>query len=630
MTPLPADLHFLRPWWLLALAAPPLLWRVFSRRGRDGGAWRSVVDAHLLEHLLVRGEPAAVSSAPRWLAVGAWTLASLALAGPAWQRVAQPLYRNQAARVIALELGSSMAAQDIKPSRFKRARFKIDDILKRSADLQTALIAYAGDAFVVAPLTDDANTVANLVDALDPSVMPADGNDTARAIEMGTKLIRQAGLPSGEIIILADAVSADAVDAARRSLAQGIRVDVLGIGSVQGSPVVLPQGGFLKDSGGNIVLPKLDPADLAAVARAGDGRYVTATPDDHDLDSLLDRPVEQGRSRAPAGQASSVRYLDRGPWLLLLVVPLAALGFRRGWLLLLPLVLLAHAGPASALSWNDLWQRPDQQAQAALRAGHPRQAQAQARDPALRGAAAFRAGDYSAAARDFASGATADAAYNRGNALAKQGHYREAIAAYSQALQRHKNMPDALANKQAVEDWLRRQQRQRDQQQGKSGQQQDGNNKSRAGQQGDDSKNAGKGQKQDSQQNKRGESPDKAQSRAQGGSPQQDAKTKDRAGQQEGATSPQPAARQEDQKARQAFSKDMDRALAQKNKGAARKPKPVRLGAQDDKGAHDEHRQAIEQWLQRVPDDPGGLLRRKFQLEYQQRRNGGDAGDGDQ
>src|SRR5579862_4808820 len=138
-----ANFHFLRPWWLLALAALPLLWFALARHGADAGVWRSAVDAHLLEHVLVRGDDDTRGARlPRWLLVLAWMLACLALAGPAWEQLPQALYRNRAARVFALELAPSMAAQDIKPSRYERARYKIADMLRRSGDMQTALIAY--------------------------------------------------------------------------------------------------------------------------------------------------------------------------------------------------------------------------------------------------------------------------------------------------------------------------------------------------------------------------------------------------------------------------------------------------------------------------------------------------------
>src|SRR5438445_3158050 len=393
-----AQLHFLRPWWLVALLALPLLWRALHAAGGDANAWRGAVDAHLLAHLIVPGDAtAAPARTPRWLALAAWTLATLALAGPAWERLPQPLYQNEAARVIALELSQTMFAQDVKPSRFARARFKIADILKGSADAQTALIAYAGDAFVVAPLTDDANTVANLVDALDPSVMPAPGNATSRAIDLGVKLLQQGGVRDGEIVLLADGVDAGAGAAAARARAAGMRVSLLGIGSAEGAPVALAQGGFLKDANGGIALARLDGAALAAVAAKGGGRYAAFASDGSDLDTMLAPLAARDTSAVAKTEVQSARFLDRGPWLLFALVPLVALGYRRGWLMPAPLVLLAQAPCAQASVWDDLWRRPDQQAQAELDAGHAKEAQALAHDPNLRGSAAYRAGDFAAA-----------------------------------------------------------------------------------------------------------------------------------------------------------------------------------------------------------------------------------------
>ena len=636
MSTIVTHFHFLRPWWLLALVALPLFWRLLTYHGADAGAWRGAVDAHLLEHLLVPGDDAAPTRLPRWLVAIGWLLACFALAGPAWEQLPQPLYQNRAARVFALELASSMRAQDVQPSRYERAHYKLDDMLKRSGDTQTALIAYAGDAFVVAPLTDDANTVANLVDALDPSVMPVAGNASGRAIDLGVKLIKQGGVDDGEIVLLADSASDDARAAARRALAAGVRVSVLGIGSEQGAPVALQQGGFLKNAAGDIVLPKLDSGALSAVANAGGGRYVTYTTDAGDLDRLLDTLAPHAAAQAKATQATTPRFVDRGPWLVLLLLPLAALGFRRGWLMVLPLALCAHVENAQALSWQDLWTRPDQQAQAELDAGHAPQAQALARSPALRGTAAYRAGDFAASAQDFGRVDSVDAHYNLGNALAKQGSYRQAIAAYDAALKDAPGMPDAAANKQAVEDWLKKQQQQNQKQQKNSKdhqgdeQKQDGSgspsDEKPQDQQSQDGKDQQKDQQQDSGNDSKNDAEGKQQSGQDGSSSDQD-KRNSTAGKQDqsGAdknSQAQSGANETDQKSQQQFQQSIDQALNKGDKRPVKESKPVRLGAREDGNPRDEHSQAIEQWMQRVPDDPGGLLRRKFQLEYQRRQNG--------
>ncbi len=641
-----ANFHFLRPWWLLALLALPLLWRLLVDRGGDAGAWRGAVDAHLLEHLLVPGDDTAPTRLPRRLVAAGWILACLALAGPAWERLPQPLYQNRAARVFALELSTSMLAQDVKPSRFERAHYKLDDMLKRSGDAQTALIAYAGDAFVVAPLTDDANTVANLVDALDPSVMPIPGNATSRAIDLGVKLIKQAGADAGEIVLLADGASSDATTAAHNALTSGVRVSVLGIGSEQGAPVALQQGGFLKNAAGDIVLPKLDAASLAAVASAGGGRYTAYSTDAGDLDNLLDTLAPRAATEAKATQATTARFQDRGPWLVLLLLPLAALGFRRGWLMLLPLALCIHAPQAQAFSWQDLWQRSDQQAQDELDAGRAAQAQALARSPELRGSAAYKAGDYAMAQQDFGHADSADGQYNLGNALARQGHYPQAIAAYDAALKRAPDMQDAAANKQAVEDFLKKQQQQQQKDkkqqgskdsrdhQGHDQQQEEGSGSPSAGEQQDQQDKDGKGEQKDQQQD--GDENSQKDQDGQQKSAQDAASDKDKDGQDKQSSSTgkqnqagdekdskaQPATRESEQQSQQQFQQAMDQALQQGADKADKKTQPVRLGAREGDSPHDEHQQAVEQWMERVPDDPGGLLRRKFQLEYQRRQNG--------
>ncbi len=621
------NFHFLRPWWLLALAALPLLWLGLARRSDDAGAWRGAVDAHLLTHLLDTDDAASPSRRlPRWLLALAWLIACLALAGPAWQRLPQPLYEDRAARVFALELAPSMAAQDLKPSRYERARFKLDDMLARSGGMQTALIGYSADAFVVAPLTDDTHTVSNLVDALDPGVMPAPGNDTGRAIDLGVKLIRQAGLRGGQIVLLADSVSADGMAAVRRARAARVRVSVLGVGTDQGVPVALLQGGFLKDASGNIVLPKLETSALAALAQAGGGTYAGITPGASDIDTVLDATAPQLRAQASAVQATTARFLDRGPWLVLLLLPLAALGFRRGWLMLLPLVLLAHTAPAQAFSWRDLWQTPDQQARAQLDAGHARQALALARDPALRGAAAYRADDYAAAAQDFSLRDDAQALYNRGNALAKQQKYEDAIAAYDAALRRDPNLADAAVNKKTIEDWLKQKQQQRNrQQQQNQNQQKDSKQRDSSGQSGssqqDEAKNqpqdAAKSAAQDHEQNH--QQPGQQEKNA---APPQSGKPDDTA--QPPSARAQAQAQKSEHEAQKKFSLDMSHALQQQGE-KPEQPKPVRLGARTSDAPQNERDQAVEQWLQRVPDDPGGLLRRKFQLEYQMRQQGGSS-----
>lgn len=629
-----ADFHFLRPLALLLLLALPLCWYAWRHGRTDAGAWRAVVDAHLLPHLIERIDGGS-GRGGIVLAAIVWTLSCLALAGPAWEREPMPLYRNQAARVLVLELAPSMLAQDVKPSRLERARYKIDDILARSRDYQTALIGYAGDAFVAAPLTDDIETVKNLVESLDPSTMPVPGNATARAIEAAADLIEQAGLHQGEIIVLADSASRDATSAARKAHARGFEVSVLGFGTDAGAPVALAQGDFLKDDAGNLVVSRLDEPALRAVAAAGGGRYATLGADAGDIDSLLSARADIGAhgARDVDADVDSARWKDRGPWLVLALLPLALAGFRRGWLMTLLLVAALPRTDAQAASLQDLWQRPDQQAAAALAAGDAKRAAEVAPTAEWRGGAAYRGGDFAAAESAYAQADGADGAYNRGNALAKLGRYEEAIAAYDEALKQAPAMDDALANRKAVEDFMKQRKQQDPQnQQGQQNQQQHG----QQGESKDQSKDGAQDQQQQSSQKQTqdGENgqgkPDDASGDAQdkdAGKPddqhgeRKDGSTDATDKAQDGKPSDKPDAAQQE-----ALKQDVDRALAGKQgKPDEHDGKPAAMQEPEDDATR-EKRQALEHWLERVPDDPGGLLRRKFQLEYQRRQQRGGEG----
>ena len=626
--------HFLQPWWLLALLVLPLLpWLA----GRGDAARRELsrlVDVALLPHLL-HGRPGSRRMSSGLLALG-WLFGVLALAGPTWSRVAQPLYADRAAQVVAISLSQRMLARDVAPSRIDRARYKAHDLLNANRDGLNALIGYAGESFVVAPLTSDAHSLSDLLDAMAPDTMPVDGDNAAQAIAQGAALIHDAKAEAGSLVLITDRADAAAQAAARKARAEGIRVSVLGVGTPQGGPVPLGDDSFLHDAHGDLVLARRDDAALAALAAAGGGRYVAMGNDGRDVAALHGELQPARHASVAAGQQGDA-WQDRGPWLLLPLLLVVALGFRRGWLLLLPLVLwpaLAPA-PAHASGWRDWWQRADQQAASALRAGQAKQAEQLAHDPAWRGAAAYRAGDYPAAVQALQQARGVDAPYNLGNALARLGRYPEAIKAYDRALQLNPHNDDARANRKAVEEAMRKQQQQQ-KQGGKNGQQQQqgGNGASGGGkgQQGD-GKN---GQSQPPQGKGDDGKNDAAKNPSQGGQDANDSSGRKSSGGDQGAPAPNPqtpqqrAAQQaQAAKAQQALQKQMDQALASKAAPAAGKPAAAHeLGAVAADDPLSKLPADVRQSLQAVPDDPGALLRRKFQLEYRERHGDAPAEDG--
>jgi len=624
------DFHFLRPWWLLGLLLAPLAYALAARGGQERRELARLVDPELLPHVL-HGQGGDRRWPPALLALGA-ALCALALAGPTWDRVASPLYASRAAQVVAVSLSRHMLAKDMAPSRIDRARYKAHDLLAANRGGLNGLVAYAGEAFTVAPLTSDANALDDLLDALSPDTMPTDGNDAAAAIERATALIRDAKAGGGQLVLIADSADAAAQAAARKARGEGVRVSVLGIGTPQGSPVPDGDGGLLRDAHGEVVVARRDDDALRALADAGGGRYVPMRDDGQDIAAL--KPGEgAAQSFVQADGQHGDEWQDRGPWLLLPLLAVFALAFRRGWLLLLPLVVLpALPSTAHAGSWSDLWRRPDQQAAAALRQGDAKRAQELARDPSLRGAAAYRAGDFPEAATAWQGAQGADAAYNLGNALARQERYKEAIEAYDRALRENPAHEDAKANRQAVEDWLRKHPPPQDQhknqdKQDKHGDGKGGSDKDQPGKGDDrpDDKKDGEPKPGQDQSKEGGGTDSKRDSSGQG---KQDGQSAEKQGQ--GEAKPPSAQEQAEQKARaeqarKALSAQMDQALRDGKQGK-------------DDGAHElgaipaDDPQAklpadVRRALQRVPDDPGALLRRKFELEYRQRH--GSAGEDD-
>jgi len=661
--------HFLQPLWLLALAALPIIfWMAFQRSAVSIELSR-LVDAELLPHLL-RGKAVSRRVPASLFALG-WTLAALALAGPTWNRVAQPLYANRAAQVVAISLSQDMLSRDVAPSRLDRARYKAHDLLTANREGLNALIGYAGEAFVVAPLTSDAGSLNDLLNAMSPDTMPVDGNNAALAIQRGAALIHDANVSGGSLVLITDQADAAADVAARAARVDGVRISVLGVGTTQGGPVPQANGGFLHDDENHIVLAARNDSALAALASAGGGRYTPMTADQADVDALKGE-LHGGLAQAATGQFGD-EWQDRGPWLLLPLLLLVPFAFRRGWLLLLPLVLLPLLPTrAEATSWRDLWQRPDQQAAQILRQNGPaKQAQQLARDNAWRGAADYRAADYAAAAKVLQPVSGSNAAYNRGNALAKQGQYKPAIDAYTQALKLDPANADAAANLKAVEDWLK-QQKQQDKKQPDKGQkdadqknpQQKNKDSSQKQGSGDPKKSdSGNGQPKPDQQGKDGQSgssqkpdqtppPDKpsdassqnGQPEKQQPSPQDSSKpdpskpgaakpdqTDKPSSPAESSSQPPKAPTPEQQaeqkasaeKAQQALQKQMDQALAGQAKPAQEPSPPThQLGEMSKDDPNAKLPADLRQAIQRVPDDPGALLRRKFQLEYLQRHGG--------
>jgi len=570
---MPVDFHFIRAEWLWALPFVVLATLVLARRQNAAGNWKRVISPALLPYVLST-KPASGLSYRWWLMALGGILATLAVAGPSWTRIEQPVFRTDQAVVIALDLSRSMDAQDVSPSRLTRARLKILDILAERQSGQTALVVFSSNAFTVTPLTTDTDTVASLVNSLSTDIMPSRGSYPVAAINKGRQLLEQAGASFGEVLLISDGSTSPQAEAAAKDLADaGYTLSVLGVGTKDGAPIPRAGGGFVTDRSGNIAVPRLDSDGLRRLAAAGRGRYITMTSDSSDIEALLSGPVTGGAGVGESLQTDQWR--EEGPWLLLLLLPIAALAFRRGLVIALAFVVLPMAEPAHAFGWDDLWLNKNQQGQKKLAEGLPQEAAELFDDRQWQGVSEYEAGNYATSAAVFAEGQDADNLYNLGNAMVRAGKFEPAIDIYNQALELQPEDEDTLYNRDLAEQMLEQQQQEQSQQQ--EGQQ-------------SDSESGGESQDEEGETGSESEESD---------SDRQNQDT--------------------DQDDMQAMQEELDRAAAEDQASEPEGSESEQMSQAEAEAMRraQEQTQAMEQWLRRVENDPGGLLRRKFRYQYQ-------------
>ncbi len=600
-------LHFVRPMMFFGLIPLIILLIILYRRQGNSVNWKTVCDAKLLPYILSQSTNRS-SRFPLFIAALAASLCIIAAAGPAFEKLPKPVYREQSTLVVLMDLSQSMDASDIKPSRMERAKLKLLDILKIRKAGQTALIVYAADAFTVTPLTDDSNTIAHLVPTLETGLMPSQGSHAYTAIDKSLELLQQAGASGGDVLLIADEITNRDLQSINMLTTKGHRLSVLGVGTENGGPISL-NGGFLQDSSGAIIIPKLNQQKLQQAALNGGGLYASIQANDSDIEKLnklfSSRKVKQGNDEnSDRMELTADIWQEEGPWLLLLVIPLVALWARKGWLLCFTALILPIPEPAYALDMEHLWRNPDQKAMSLFNAGDAKTAAEKFQQNDWKASAHYRAGNYEKSLEALQEPTTSNDFYNKGNALAQMGRYPEAVAAYDEALNLDANNEDASFNREQVEKVIKEQQ-----------QSQDGE-----GEKSDDSEQDGKENKDQQKQDEQGESSDQKDGEDQ---QSEDADKKD--------------ASESEQKNKDQSESDQDKQSAQQNNQEQDKNKveqAVKDAQEESQDQADkeeqqaqqmnqleetelsEDDQAVEQWLKRVPDNPEQLLRRKFLYQY--------------
>ena len=576
------EFHFLRAGWILLIPISILIIYIFKRRMLAIGNWEKLIDKRLLPYVMSRRQ-LSDNQYKWWLISLISVLSIIALAGPTWERIEQPSFRTDQSLIIALDLSRSMNAQDISPNRLTRAKLKILDILERRQGAQVALIVYSANAFTVTPLTSDTDTIIALINSIDTSIMPSRGSYPALAIDKGLQLLNQASVSNGEIILVTDGgITSDSFSSAQKLRDKGYRLSALGIGSMNGAPIPKETGGFITDSTGQITISRLEVDDLKDLVEIGGGSYTSITSNDQDIDTLLSEVYSAVRESDDS--VTTDQWKEFGPWLLLIVVPFGSLLFRKGWVFIFLLSIMPIDNSVYAFDWNDLWKTRDQQAKEAMESGDYDKAIELFEDSEWLAAAHYKAGNYRKSANEYNNNSNIDHLYNHANSLAKIGQFEEAIENYEKVIAEEPDAEDALYNLNLLKDLL--------------GENQSSEENNDDGQSSEEASTGEQSQKQNGDE-----------------SEQSDNEGNSKIGDSDDESDANPNQKLSNEEDIEAIEKELERA-AEENSNQEPQQEDNNESGIEGRMAQ-EQQQAMEQWLRRIPDDPGGLLRRKFRYQYQ-------------
>lgn len=630
--------HWQRPFVFLIL--PLLIWLIWKlwHFHEIKGSWRKLIPV-TFQPWLLRGTSAQESSIPKIIFTLGTLLAFIALLGPSWKHVEQPPLKIDSPLVVVLDLTPNMFSHDIPPSRLESAKRKILDIIANRKDAQTAIVVYSGSAHTVTPLSDDQATITNLLSAVSPNIMPKIGNRADLGVKKALQLLDNTEQQkNAQILLVTTGLSeTEQTDINKLLAGKSIPLNILGVGTSQGAPIMAESGSFLKDAAGNIILPRLDSASLQKFAYHEGGYYSTITLNDDDIKTLHVTDIDgDKRTLDDKEKKTSDLWQDQGYWLLLPLLLLVALGARKGWLLCIPVLFILQPQPANAFEFNQLWLNRDQQGQQLLKENKPAEAAKRFKNKRWQGYAEYAAKNYQDAEKRFVTETTPEGLYNYGNVLARQGKYQEAIANWDKAIEAKADFTQAIKNKKLVEDLLKKQQEQREQQ----GSEQDNNQQQNSEQNNSQQQTAGqKNQQQNAQQEQQTEQQKKEQAQQSSAQQQKNSQSNDDAQQtndlqqtDQQNSKNKDSFKNKDKLAKQGETQQTNDASAmdQQNDDQQYDSTQEIEGQQQNttqdaqESIHNlERKELLEREIQSIPiNEPSELLRKKFY--YEQQSNRGD------
>ncbi|MCU8033958.1 MULTISPECIES: VWA domain-containing protein [unclassified Shewanella] len=662
------SLHFIRPEWLLALVPLALALLSLWRQHESHSAWNRYIAPHLAKILVTQGNKK--SRRPLHLLALTWLIATLALAGPAVNKQSLPVFAAEQGRVLVMDMSVSMFATDLAPNRLTQAKFRATDLLRNLKEGETGLVAFAGDAFTISPLTRDTGTLLNLLPTLSPEIMPVRGSNLAAGLTQAKTLLAQGGHIRGDIILMTDGITAAQFDEANSALSgTQYRLAVVAFGTSQGAPIRLSDGQLQRDSSNEVVVASTDFALLQKLAVNNKGVLIQNRTDGNDLAQLQQWLSDAGDAKAT--DLDGETWQDLGPYLALLLLLPALFSFRQGIVASVGFVTLAGSlllaavpQPAHASVWDNVWKTTDQQAMQAYQSQDYANAAKQFESPQWRGSAQYKAGDFAQALKTFEQDSSAQGLYNQGNALMQLGKPDKAKERYQAALEKQADFPAAKANLELAEKLLQEQQQQQgkneqqDKNQDQQGDQQSGDQQS-GDQKSQDKQQSDQDRAQKNKQDQAGQEPQDQQDNADADQSPEQQKTDEQQSEQDkqngNAQDQQDEAKQQNGEQDTQENEPVDnspveneakmqaqaKADAEEQKSAEQEKQSVAAKEAPEQNAQDKQEAAMSESVEAPPtnseplpaemqralrgvsEDPQVLLRNKMQLEYQKRRQNG-------
>lgn len=503
-------LEWLRPWWLLAFIPMAILvWMAWQTKAKQG-AWHKVIEPKFQNLLLGEGnkEQFTLSHKLSLMSLGViWSLLILILAGPTFKAVEIPAQKSQQGTVIVLDLSLSMLADDLAPNRLTQVKYKLTDLIKANPQESIGMVAYAGTAHTITPISEDNQTLLSLLPSLNPLIMPEYGSNPVLGLEKAKELLTGAHITNGHILWITDDIEENQLTTVRNFFQQNnYSLSLLTVGTESGGLIQIPNYGVLKDDNDSVVLAPLPAQRLLQLSQSLQAPIEALRIENNQFDQLLSQAPTLGSSEptdsSKLEKKPVLHPLDQGSALLILLVPLIALIYRRGWLFSFLLVSILpfasyspnaiadeaeQAGMKETLTVNSSWyqrwdelgsmfQTHDQQAYKAWKRENYAAAEALFETPQWQASALYRLGRYEEAAKLFARDKTPKGFYNYGNALAKSGDLQGAKEAYQTALRIQPDFAEAQKNLAIIEKLLEQQSSPETDE--KSGDQQQGQNSS--------------------------------------------------------------------------------------------------------------------------------------------------------